>query len=160
MPRPRRRRRVSYRKNFYSFKPTGVPRSTLETSVLTLGEFESIRLKDLNGLSQKESAEKMEISQPTFHRLLLSAREKVTDSIVNGKEIIIKGGEYKMPGRDQKGPLGKGLRPRRGAGNRRGFGGVNNCVCPKCGKKAPHIRGNPCIEQKCPECGTNMVPEQ
>jgi len=31
----------------------------------------------------------MQISQPTFHRILLSAREKVTEALVKGKAIKI-----------------------------------------------------------------------
>ena len=46
-----------------------------------------MRLKDLEGLEQEECAKKMNISQPTFHRLVLSARKKISDAIVNGKAI-------------------------------------------------------------------------
>ena len=51
-------------------------------------------MKDLEGLEQEECAKKMNISQPTFHRLVLSARKKVADAIVNGKAIKIEGGNY------------------------------------------------------------------
>lgn len=49
-----------------------------------------------------------------------------------------------------------------GRGRMGGFGGGpgGNCVCPSCGKKAPHQRGVPCYEQKCPECGANMTRER
>ncbi len=33
------------------------------------------------------------------------------------------------------------------------------CVCPKCGHKVKHVVGQPCFEQKCPKCGTQMVRE-
>jgi len=33
------------------------------------------------------------------------------------------------------------------------------CVCPKCGRREPHARGVPCVEQQCPACGTAMVRE-
>lgn len=158
MPRPRRLRRIGFRKRFYSFKPSGVPAINLKTSILTVGEFEAIRLKDFKRMSQKDSAKKMDVSQPTFHRLLISARNKIADAIVNGKEIRIQGGEYIMPDLDRTGPrpVGQGL----GKGRRRGFGRTNYCVCPNCGNKVPHMRGKPCVEQKCPKCGSNMAPEQ
>ena len=84
-----------------------------------------------------------------------------------------------MPGLDRTGPLGQGPRTGRGRGvgtgqgraagrgtglgqglgrgaGRRGVGGVAECVCPKCGHKAPHARGVPCTEVKCPKCETMM----
>jgi hypothetical protein len=33
------------------------------------------------------------------------------------------------------------------------------CICPKCNKKAPHVRGTPCQEQRCPHCGVKMLRE-
>jgi len=48
----------------------------LDEVILHVDEFESVRLKDLEGLEQEECAKKMHISQPTFHRLVLSARKK------------------------------------------------------------------------------------
>jgi len=75
--------------NSLYFKPAGIRKIELEESVLTIEEFEAIRLKDNMKLEQKECAQKMEISQPTFHRLLLSARNKVADAIVNGKALKI-----------------------------------------------------------------------
>jgi predicted DNA-binding protein (UPF0251 family)/DNA-directed RNA polymerase subunit RPC12/RpoP len=63
-------------------------------NILKLEELEAIRLKDLEGLEQGECAEKMEVSRPTFQRILISAREKIADSLVNGKTIHIEGGNF------------------------------------------------------------------
>jgi len=68
----------------------------LEESSITFDEFEAIRLKDFEGLEQEECAQKMNISQPTFHRLILSARKKVADAIVNGKALKIEGGNFEV----------------------------------------------------------------
>ncbi len=57
-------------------------------------ELEAIRLKDLEGLEQGECAEKMEVSRPTFQRILILAREKIADSLINGKAINIEGGNF------------------------------------------------------------------
>ncbi len=92
MPRPRRCRRVAAEPHVVYFKPAGVPLSGLEESILSIDEYEAIRLKDLEGLDQDACAESMQISQPTFHRLLSSARKKVAESLVNGKAIKIHGG--------------------------------------------------------------------
>jgi len=96
MPRPRLCRRVGFRPSVTYFKPAGIRMVGLEESILTVDEFEAVRLKDLLGLEQEECAKKMHISQPTFHRLVLSARKKIADAIVNGKAIRIEGGVYKM----------------------------------------------------------------
>lgn len=109
MPRPRIRRRVGMEPSTTYFKPAGVPKADLEETVLTVDEYEAVRLKDLDGMGQEEAAAKMKISQPTFHRMILSARKKLADAIVNGKSIRIEGGNYHITGR------GRGLR--------RGFGG-------------------------------------
>jgi hypothetical protein len=42
-------------------------------------------------------------------------------------------------------------------GKRRGVGGRDTCICPKCGYETPHTRGVPCIEQNCPKCGTMLI---
>jgi predicted DNA-binding protein (UPF0251 family) len=96
MPRPRLCRRVKFEPETTYFKPAGIPLRKLEEVVLTVDEFEAIRLKDLEGLEQEEAAKKMNISQPTFFRLLDSARKKIADAIVNGKAIKIEGGSYKL----------------------------------------------------------------
>jgi len=96
MPRPRIRRRVGYRPGITYFKPQGVRMIDLDESILTVDEFEAVRLKDLLGLSQEEAAKSMSVSQPTFHRIVLEARRKIADAIVNGKAISIDGGNYNL----------------------------------------------------------------
>ncbi len=95
-PRPRIVRRIWCRPGFTYFKPAGVRTASLEETILTVDEFESIRLRDHEGLDQKEAAKKMNISQPTFQRIYESARKKIADAIVNGKAIRIEGGRYRM----------------------------------------------------------------
>ena len=68
----------------------------LEETVLTIEEYEALRLSDFQQLSQTDASKKMGISQPTFHRLLSSARKKVSDAIINGKAIRIAGGHYEL----------------------------------------------------------------
>jgi predicted DNA-binding protein (UPF0251 family) len=81
--------------NVTYFKPRGIPLVDLEETILNVDEFEAVRLKDLNDLEQEECAKRMNISQPTFNRLVRGARKKIADAIVNGKAIRIEGGNYK-----------------------------------------------------------------
>jgi len=132
------------------FKPRGIPMASLEEVILNVEEFEAVRLKDLEGLEQEECAKKMNISQPTFHRLILSARKKIAEAIVNGKAIKIEGGSFRMATQEERGRFGRG-RGRAGPG---GF-----CVCPKCGHKEPHMTGEPCYTKKCPKCDSALARE-
>ena len=89
MPRPKHRRRICGRPHANFFKPAGISRVELEEVVLNRDEFEAIRLKDSKGLDQETAAKEMNISQPTFHRVLLSGRKKIAEAIVKGKSIKI-----------------------------------------------------------------------
>jgi len=89
MPRPCKKRRIGGRPNSSYFKPAGIPITNLEEIVLTLEEFESIRLIDFEKISQEEASKKMQISQPTLSRILTNARNKIADAIINGKAIKI-----------------------------------------------------------------------
>ncbi len=162
MPRPRRFRRVRFQPNVTYFKPAGVEVKNLKESIVTVDELEAIRLKDFEGLQQEEAAKKMNISQPTFHRLLLSARKKIADVLVNGKALRIEGGVYKMVGfgggRGQGAGRGAGMGQGRGRQSGGfGLGPSGSCVCPKCGKNVTHTQGVPCFEIMCPDCKTPMT---
>jgi uncharacterized protein len=93
MARPVKWRRIENIPNVFQFSPLGQSISAGE-NILKLEELEAIRLKDLEGLEQTDCAKQMEVSRPTFQRILLSAREKIADSLVNGKSIRIEGGHY------------------------------------------------------------------
>ncbi len=96
MPRPQKCRRIFFLPGVTYFKPAGIPLRILEETQLLVEEIEAIRLKDSEHLEQKECAEKMAVSRPTFQRILATARKKIADSIVNGKALKIEGGNYKL----------------------------------------------------------------
>ena len=92
MTRPRCRRNIGFLPTVTFFKPAGVPMGEIEEVILHHDELEAIRLKDLLGISQEEAAVQMKVSQPTFHRLLLSAHEKMAHAVINGKALRIEEG--------------------------------------------------------------------
>jgi len=94
MSRPLKCRRVSFLPDVSYFKPAGIPLRALEEVRLSVEEAEAIRLKDLEGLEQEQGAERMNISRPTFQRVLASARQKIAYALLNGKAIRIEGGNY------------------------------------------------------------------
>lgn len=87
MPRPRRRRQISFDPEVTYFKPPGIPLSELAEVELRADELEALRLHDLNGLDQSTAANMMQISQPTFARTLQSAYTKLADALIGGKAI-------------------------------------------------------------------------
>lgn len=94
MARPTKWRKIENVPAVPYFIPSDKDEGKNPKNILKLEELEAIRLKDLEGLEQSECADKMEVSRPTFQRILLSAREKIADSLVNGKTIHIEGGNY------------------------------------------------------------------
>jgi predicted DNA-binding protein (UPF0251 family) len=76
------------------YKPFGIPMRELESVTVLYEEFEAIRLADYENLTQEEAAERMNISRPTFTRLYDKARKSVAKAFVEGKAIIIQGGDY------------------------------------------------------------------
>jgi predicted DNA-binding protein (UPF0251 family) len=95
MARPHKCRYIKHAPEIKYFKPWGIPLSSLEEVVLGVDEYESLRLADLEALSQEEAAKRMKISRATFGRVIEKARQTVIDAIVNGKAIRIRGGNYR-----------------------------------------------------------------
>lgn len=95
-PRPRKHRVVEREPIHTVYKPAGVPMATLDEIVLTVEQFEAIRLKDMEGLEQEACAELMHISRPTFQRVLSRAREQIARALVEGKALRIEGGHYRL----------------------------------------------------------------
>ncbi len=62
--------------------------------VMTLDEFETIRLIDHMGLNQEDSAKQMNVARTTIQSIYNSARKKIAKSLVDGHELFIEGGEY------------------------------------------------------------------
>jgi len=97
MPRPKCCRRVCGKPNCRIFRPAGARVSTLEEVVLSMDEFEAIRLADLEGLYHEAAAERMNVSRPTFGRIVEAARSKVARVLVEGLTLRIEGVEIEPP---------------------------------------------------------------
>ena len=92
MPRPMKYRLLNGKPMATIFKPAGIPQCELAEVILTLDEFEALRLADFEGKYQEEAAKRMGVSRQTFGNILESARRKVADTLVNGKALRIEGG--------------------------------------------------------------------
>ena len=158
----------------------------LQPIELKIDEYEAIRLKDYHNIQQKKAAQLMHISQPTFHRILQSARKKIATAIIEGKKIKITGDEqmketitykctdcqFQWSKQNEKyttcpncnstniKTLEKDTNP---LNQRKSYGGPGrgktppkSCKCPNCGHESPKTRGIPCKNTLCPECGTPL----
>ena len=94
MSRPKRKRLIVKPPIMEGFKPFGIQMTDLEPVILLYEEYESIRLSDYEGFTQEQSAEKMNVSRPTFTRIYEKARRTIAQAFVEGKAIFIEGGNY------------------------------------------------------------------
>lgn len=63
---------------------------------MTVDEYEAIRLIDLEGFTQEECAEQMNVARTTVQGIYVTARKKLAESLVSGKVLLIEGGEYRL----------------------------------------------------------------
>jgi uncharacterized protein len=129
MSRPKFCRKVGCIPDKNYFKPRGIPSSMLEEIVLSLDEFEAIRLADDEGLYQEEAAGQMNISRQTFGRIIESAHKKIADVLVHGKALKIEGGDVSLDERSA-------------------------ARCPRC-NRIIHCARKPQEEHICPMCKKN-----
>ncbi len=90
MPRPVRCRRIERIPVYRSFSPDDITPS--ERVLMTVDEFETLRLLDHEGLTQEACADRMNVSRTTVTAIYDSARKKVAEVLVNGKRLLITGG--------------------------------------------------------------------
>ena len=62
--------------------------------ILTVDEYEMIRLVDKEGISQEECGVYMNVSRATAQRIYATARRKIAHSLVEGLPLQIEGGDY------------------------------------------------------------------
>lgn len=94
MARPTKCRRVEFFPENTYFIPFGKRKCEVAEIILKVEELEALRLKDIEGLSQEECAERMRVSRQTFQNIIESARKKVTIALTQGHAILISGGDY------------------------------------------------------------------
>ena len=116
MPRPCHPRHVHADLQERVFKPRGLPLGEAARSELSLDGLEALRLADGEGLYQEAAAERMGVSRATFARILAEARRTVAEALVEGKALVIGGGEITRRDADRWPCPVHGARRRRGRG--------------------------------------------
>ena len=96
MSRPRKWRKVCCLPQSNRFGPLNVTMNQEQFITMTVDEYETIRLIDLEGFKQEECAKQMNIARTTVQAMYNNAREKIAESLVNGKVLRIEGGDFKL----------------------------------------------------------------
>lgn len=101
MPRPKKCRKVCQMPHIKEFKPAGM-NSGEDAVILTVDEYESIRLIDKEGFSQEECSIYMQVARTTVQSIYNSARKKLADALVDGLTLKIEGGDYRLCDGDEE----------------------------------------------------------
>ena len=134
MARPQKERRVENLPPLTHYKPVGIPLQDIEEIILTIEEMEAIRLVDIEQLDQAAAAESMEISRPTFHRIINLAHQKIASALWQGQALRVDGGKFRIAHQCKT--------------------DLRHCFCHTCGHKwtVPHGTGQRCYDLSCPAC--------
>lgn len=96
MPRPRKCRKVCAMPGNAEFRPVGDSFVPADAVVMTVDEYESVRLIDYEGNTQEECAGHMKIARSTVQQIYFDARRKMSVSLVEGRPLRISGGQYRL----------------------------------------------------------------
>ena len=96
MPRPRKWRKVCCLPESSQYGPLNGTAESTPDVVMSVDEYEAIRLIDLENFTQEECADQMNIARTTVQRIYADARRKIAESLVHGRVLKIEGGEYQL----------------------------------------------------------------
>lgn len=97
MPRPNKPRRVCQLPAYTHFYSLERPSHTHNQGLLlSVEEYETIRLLDYMGMTQQEAADQMGTGRTTVQALYTQARRKLARFLVEGTPLTITGGSYQL----------------------------------------------------------------
>ncbi len=96
MARPRKWRKVCGLPECSRFGPLNVPANKGNFITMSIDEYETIRLIDLEGFTQEECAQQMHIARTTVQGIYDVARKILAEALVHGRELRVEGGDYKL----------------------------------------------------------------
>ena len=102
MPRPKKCRRVCDYPQTLTFLPED-HKNREQAVILTVDEYETIRLIGKEGLSQEQCCDFMQVARTTVQQIYASARKKLADVLVDGLPLRIEGGDYQLCSGDSQG---------------------------------------------------------
>jgi predicted DNA-binding protein (UPF0251 family) len=96
MSRPMKWRNVCSLPSTTKFGPLVGPLDHENAIVMTVDEYETIRLIDFEGMTQMECSTQMGVGRSTVQSIYENARRKVAVSLVESLPLFIEGGEYRL----------------------------------------------------------------
>jgi len=117
MPRPKKGRSVCGMPKVDTFGPADIMENEQEAIIMSVDEYETIRLIDMEELTQEECAAQMNVARTTVQGIYNQARKKLAEVLINGRRLKIEGGNYKLCNGLQK-HCGGGRGRRKGCGKK------------------------------------------
>ena len=155
------------------FKPFGCSEfKQNETEVVLFEEYEALRLSEYEGLDHDSAAAKMNVSRPTFTRILNKCISKIANAFIEGKTIVVDGGEFEFAEKvkccnscEKPGELGKhDCEKEKGNESKSsleilGLISKNGkmCFCSECDYQTLHKKGVRCCDLTCPNCNVPLM---
>ncbi len=93
MPRPSKRRRICEVPKVLQFGPIGFTDQPSDPIKMHLDEYECIRLLDVEGYTQQQCAEAMQVARTTVQKIYADARKKLGEALVYGHQLQLEGGD-------------------------------------------------------------------
>ena len=96
MARPKKWRKVCCLPQRNRFGPLTEDKLPNDIIKMTIDEYETIRLIDMEEFTQEDCAKQMNIARTTVQGIYNDARKKIAESLVHGKLLVIEGGDYEL----------------------------------------------------------------
>lgn len=96
MPRNKQQRTVCRMPKYNCFAQSDISFTGGDAVVMSIEEYEAIRLIDRLGLTQEECASYMQVARTTVQQIYSDARKKLSLMLVDGRPLVIKGGAYRL----------------------------------------------------------------
>ncbi|MFA6849278.1 MAG: DUF134 domain-containing protein [Selenomonadaceae bacterium] len=96
MARPRKWRKVCCMPKSGRFGPLDESVNEVDAITMTIDEYETIRLIDMESFTQEQCSEQMNIARTTVQGIYNMARKKLAEVLVQGKSLVIAGGDYRL----------------------------------------------------------------
>lgn len=120
MSRPPKPRRVCELPENLTYGPSNLMLDETDSAIImSIVEYECMRLMDFEGMNQTEAAEAMGVARSSVQRTYESLRKKIACCLVEGRHLRIEGGDFMLCNEMEDMPVCKNCPPGRRRRGRR-----------------------------------------